>query len=80
MTVLTHDAVAAALVAADDRLIADILATDASLEEFARARAWLESDEALANAGEAPPSGRVAQVMTLIAAADSAGRQEDREV
>jgi hypothetical protein len=78
MTVLTHDDVAAALGPVEDRLIADILATGATAEEFALARAWLENDEARINAGEALASGPVARVMELVEAAEAAQRQDDR--
>jgi hypothetical protein len=76
MTDLTHDDISAGLGTADDRLIADILATGATAEEFARARAWLENDEAPINAGEALPSGTVAQVIDLIETAEAARREE----
>jgi hypothetical protein len=46
VTTLTHDQIAAALGTTDDRLISDILATGATAEEFAKARSWLENDEA----------------------------------
>lgn len=77
MTVLTHDQVAAALATTDDRLIADILATGASAEEFAQARVWLENDEAPINAGEALASGPAAQILELIEAAEAARRQDE---
>jgi len=77
MTALTYDQVSAALHTADDRLIADIMATGASAEEFAQARLWLENDEAPMNAGEAMASGPVAQIIELIEAAETAGRQDD---
>lgn len=77
MTVLTYDDVSTALGTTDDRLIADILATGATAEEFAQARVWLENDEAPINAGEALASGPAAQIIGLIEAAEVAGRQDD---
>jgi len=76
---LTYDDVARALGVADDRLIADILATGATAEEFAHALAWLENDEARVNAGDAWASGAAARVIGLIEAAESAARQDDRD-
>ena len=78
MTVLTHDEVTAVLGAADDRLVADILATGATTEEFARARLWLENDEAPINAGEALADSREARIIGLIEAAETAARGDDR--
>ena len=77
MTVLTYDQVSAALGTSDDRLIADILTTGATAEEFAQARVWLENDEAPINAGEALASGPAARIIELIEAAEVAGRQDD---
>ena len=70
MTTLTRDEVVGALGSIDDNLVADILATGASAEEFARARAWLVNDEAPINAGDPLASGRVARLMELIEAAE----------
>ena len=78
MTTLTHDAVAVALATHDDRLIADVLATGATAEEFAEARTWLENDEAPMNAGERLAGGRVAQVIDLIEAWEADCREDDR--
>lgn len=77
MTVLTHDEVARALRTEDERLIADILATGASAEEFDHARTWLANEEAQINEGEALVSGPVARLMELMEAAEAARRQDD---
>jgi hypothetical protein len=78
MTTLTRDEVVGALGSIDDNLVAEILATGASGEEFARARAWLNNDEAPINAGDPLASGRVARLMELIEAAEESlsGAQE----
>jgi hypothetical protein len=43
MADLTRDEVVAALGSIDDNLVAEILATGASAEEFIQARAWLST-------------------------------------
>jgi hypothetical protein len=40
---------------------------DATAEELALARAWLDREDALANAHVPPPSGRIAQIIDLLA-------------
>ena len=76
MTALTHDQIAATLGTRDDRLIADILATGATAEEFAQARSWLDNDEAPINAGEPLASGVVARIIELVEAADAEWQEE----
>jgi len=76
VTTLTHDQVAAALGATDDRLISDILATGATAEEFAQARSWLDNDEAPINAGAPLASGAVARIMELVEAADAEWQEQ----
>ncbi len=73
MSKLTREEVVAALGSVDDHLIAEILATEASAEEFALARTWLANDEAPMNAGESVASGRVARLIELMEAADEDG-------
>lgn len=70
---LTREEVVAALGSVDDHLVTEILATEASAEEFALARAWLANDEAPMNAGEPLASGRVARLIELMEAADEEG-------
>lgn len=70
MSTLTREEVAAALGSVDDHLIAEILATGASSEEFAEARAWLMNDEAPINAGAHLPSGRVGRLIEILESVD----------
>ena len=74
---LTREEVATALGSVDDDLIAEILATGASSEEFAEARAWLANDEALMNAGAPLAKGRVSQLIEMLEAADDGWADED---
>ncbi|EUB99941.1 hypothetical protein PMI07_006222 [Rhizobium sp. CF080] len=54
----------------DEALIAEINQTGASAGELAEAWAWLNADEALVNDGRSLPSGRVADLVSLLEAAD----------
>ena len=71
MSTLTREEVATALGSVDDDLITQILATGASPEEFAQARAWLANDEALINAGAPLAKGRVARLIEIMESADN---------
>jgi hypothetical protein len=70
MTVLTRSDVASALGSVEDHFAAQILATGASLEEFAQAQGWLVNDEAAMNAGQALPSGRVGLLIGIMSRAE----------
>lgn len=63
---LTRQEVIAAVGPVDDVVIAQIIGTGATPQELAEARAWMASDEALVNAGRRLPSGRVAEVLTVL--------------
>lgn len=51
----------------DNQLAAEIVRTDATADELARAMAWIHADEALVNDGQHLPSGRVAELVALLA-------------
>lgn len=63
---LTREEVRAALGQVDDVVVAEIIATGATAEELAEARAWIVSDDALVNAGRPFPKGRVSQVLSIL--------------
>jgi hypothetical protein len=63
---LTRDEVMALTGRSDDRVVTDILTIGASRAELAEARAWLESDEAMLNAGRPIPAGRVARLVEML--------------
>ncbi|MGQ7793556.1 hypothetical protein ACUN0C_14185 [Faunimonas sp. B44] len=67
MAALTRDEIVAVLGPVDDILIADIVRMGATAEEVAMARGWAYCDEALANEGRPPPTGRVARIAELLA-------------
>jgi hypothetical protein len=67
---MTPEDVGAVLGPTDEPLVSDLIRTGATREELAEAWAWVNSDEALLNEGRRPPSGRVAQLVDLLAVAD----------
>ncbi|MDQ1077881.1 hypothetical protein [Pseudoroseomonas cervicalis] len=67
---LTSKDITAILGPVDETMMAELLRSGASREELAEAWAWAQNDEALVNAGRPLPSGRVAQLMALIAPAE----------
>jgi uncharacterized protein (DUF433 family) len=77
MSTLTRKDVIAMLGELDDDVIAEIIASGATLEELAEAHAWLANDEPLMNAGRPLPGGRVARVVDIIAAISEEEEQED---
>jgi len=76
MTSPTHKDVMTMLGPLDDAVVAGIIATGATVEELAQARAWLTDDEALINSGKPLPSGRVADIIEIMAAQE----QEEDEL
>jgi hypothetical protein len=52
----------------DDVTVADMIATGATAQELAEAKAWLSNDEPLLNTGRPLPAGRVGQLIEIIAA------------
>jgi hypothetical protein len=76
MTSPTRKDVTTMLGPLDDVAAAEIIATGASIEELAQAQAWLINDEALINSGKPLPSGRVADILEIMAAQE----QEEDEL
>jgi hypothetical protein len=67
---LTREDIQSVVGPADETMIADLIATQATLEELSQAWAWVNSDEALINAGRPLPSGRTAELVELLASQD----------
>jgi hypothetical protein len=67
---LTREEVIALIGRSDDEVLTDILKMGASRSELAEARAWIENDEAMLNAGRPIPSGRVARLVEILQADD----------
>jgi hypothetical protein len=64
---VTRDDVTKAVGPVDDVTIAEIIATGATADELAEAQAWIVNDEALMNAGKPLPSGRVRELIDILA-------------
>jgi hypothetical protein len=63
----------------DDVTVANIIATGATPQELAEAQAWLANDEALINAGRPLPTGRVGQLVEIVAAEEQENEEQTRE-
>jgi hypothetical protein len=64
---LTRDDVTKAVSRADDVTIAEIIGTGATVDELAEAQAWIVNDEPLLNAGKPLASGRVRELIDILA-------------
>jgi hypothetical protein len=51
----------------DETIVAEIVATGATPEELAQAWAWVNSDDALIDEGRPLPSGRVQELVDILA-------------
>jgi hypothetical protein len=76
MTRLTRDDVIKAVGEIDDVTIAEIIGTGATAEELAEAQAWIANEDALLKDGKPLPSGRVRELIDILAELDS---DEDEE-
>ena len=63
---LTHDEIVSVLGSVDDELIAELMATGASIEGLREAWGWLHNDEALMGAGRPLPGTRVSELIDLL--------------
>jgi hypothetical protein len=67
MTRITRDDVTRAIGRIDDVTIAEIIATGATADELAEAQAWIANDEPLMNAGRPLATGRVRELLDILA-------------
>ena len=67
---LTRDEVESVLGPIDDVLVAEVIATGASLAELEQAWAWINADEAQINEFQPLPTGRVAAVIEILSTPD----------
>ena len=77
MTRITRDDVTRAVGAADDVTIAQIIGTEATIEELAEAQAWLANDEPMMNAGRPLARGRVRQLVDILSELQADDEDED---
>jgi len=73
---MTAGTVVSILGPVDQSLIAEVIATGATLDELEQAFAWINNDEALIGEGRRLPGGRVATLVDILAADDE--EDEDR--
>jgi len=64
---VTREDVTKAVGRVDDVTIAEIIGTGATADELAEARAWLVNDEPLLNAGKSLATGRVRELIDILA-------------
>jgi hypothetical protein len=75
MTAVTRKDVIETFGELDDVTVANIMETGSTQQELAEAQAWLANDEALINTGRSLRTGRVGQIVEIIADKD----QEEEE-
>jgi hypothetical protein len=73
---VTRDDVIKAVGPADDVTIAEIIGTDATVDELAEAQAWIANDEPLINAGKPLPSGRVGELIEILSELEASEEDE----
>ena len=78
MRLLTRDDVSKAVAGVDDVTIAQIIGTGATIDELAEAQAWLSNDEPLMNAGKPLATGRVRELVDILAELE-ADEDDDKE-
>jgi len=64
---ITRDDVSRTITGADDATIAQIIGTGATVDELAEALAWLANDEPMMNAGRPLATGRVRELVDILA-------------
>ena len=64
---ITRDDVVKAIGTVDDATIAQIIGTSATTNELAEALAWMASDEPMMNAGRPLATGRVRELVDILA-------------
>ena len=64
---ITRNDVIRAIGAVDDVTIAQIIATGTTVEELAEAQAWMANDEPMMNAGRPLATGRVRELVDILA-------------
>jgi hypothetical protein len=77
MTRVTRDDVTKAIGPVDDVTIAEIIGTGATVQELAEAQAWIANDGPLMNAGRPLATGRVRQLVDILAELAQSEDDED---
>jgi hypothetical protein len=75
---ITRDDVIQAVGAVDDVTIAQMIATGATVDELAEAQAWIANDEPMMNAGRPLATGRVRELVDILAELEPDDDEEGR--
>jgi hypothetical protein len=75
---ITRHDVIKAIGAADDVTIAQMIATGATVDELAEAQAWMANDEPMMNAGRPLATGRVRELVDILAELEPDDDEEGR--
>jgi hypothetical protein len=75
---VTRDDVLKAVSAADDATIAQIIGTGATVDELAEAQAWMANDEPMMNAGRPLATGRVRELVDILAELEPSEDEDDK--
>jgi hypothetical protein len=78
MTRVTRDDITKAVGPVDDVTIAEIIGTGATVEELAEAQAWIANDEPLMNDGRPLATGRVRELVDILAELEQGEDEADR--
>lgn len=76
---LTRDDVVNAVGAVDDVTIAQIIGINATADELAEAQAWIVNDDPLLNAGKPLATGRVRELVDILAELEPDDDEDGRE-
>jgi hypothetical protein len=74
---LTRDDVIRAVGPVDDVTVAEIIGTDATVNELAEAQAWIANDEPLLNDGRPLAQGRVRELIDILAELEPSETEDD---
>lgn len=74
---LTRDDISRSVSGADDVTIAQIIGTGATVEELAEAQAWIANDEPFLNAGKPLASGRIRELVDILAELEPSNEDEE---
>jgi hypothetical protein len=77
MSSLTREDVTSTLGRLDDVVVTAIIGTGATADEVAEAKAWIANDDPLLNAGKPLATGRVREVMEILAEIDPNEEDDD---
>jgi hypothetical protein len=77
MSRVTREDITRTLGHIDDAVVTSIIGTGASADELAEAKAWMTNDEPLLNAGKPLASGRVRDLIDILAEIDSSDDEEE---